>query len=768
MGPLSSVFRGVRTWINHISSESDPPPPSPQSTSSSYPAHLGPIPPPWPSNAYQNMAPHPYSVQYGWPGPHPGFSFPAPPISPSLSLTGAHPSGFTAQYSSPLPAGYPWPQGYPPPLVNNDVPKEEPISESPAKVKIDDKRKKKSRSDEDSSDSDSSTDSSYDWPQGDQFREVRVGTESRDWNQTKWQFRSRGTTTHHSVLGVEVRVCLGLICCGGCGRPSRPKTDLGARKLQLSAPCGLCGKGELYQETCNARTYNWRVNREDGVYKIWEHTGHHEHGRVPDGPVTASEKKQVDKQVGRNINASAHQLRTGDGAPGSVPLAKISQKLANPRAARHQIAQSKVRLGISGTTASSGGISFLNSIASFQEELNSWFIIRSSMYDPCFIMLQLTFMKDMLIGSVTAWNNERGEGIHRARHGMITDGDHTFFRKGVLLTTTVFSSAMAAWVPILYTLIFKQDIAHHRPHFKEISQAIVEFIQKQGFAFETKYLLHVFDFSNAQRAAHAEEYADAIISNTPSFTSLSPESQKIEREKNLDLCLPAAKPLPFTKYLKEAEKAELGCNFHFSESTERLKKNGSLIPPEKIGNFDHYIRILLYSKTTREDFDSAVQSIQKEFPRIKSWLSWWLRPTIASMIFPVCSVVDKDVTFKVPKTSNPVEHSHSLLHHATGTDYDIIPGIQKLKLRVDELEAQYKAIQDGHFDPPQPRDPKRKTKKVFNANDGHPPDTLATLHPKGIQDDKTVNTNLFQSYLWDSPNSCFFNNGMELWFRAYA
>ncbi|KAF9545081.1 hypothetical protein CPC08DRAFT_769936 [Agrocybe pediades] len=117
MGPLSFVFRGVRNWINHISSESDPLPPSPQSTSSSYPVHLGPTPPPWPSNAYQNMAPHPYSVQYGWPGPHPGFSFPAPPIAPSVSFTGAHPSGFIAQYSSPLPAGYPWPQGYPPPLV---------------------------------------------------------------------------------------------------------------------------------------------------------------------------------------------------------------------------------------------------------------------------------------------------------------------------------------------------------------------------------------------------------------------------------------------------------------------------------------------------------------------------------------------------------------------------------------------------------------------------------------------------------------------------
>ncbi|KAF9555016.1 hypothetical protein CPC08DRAFT_766248 [Agrocybe pediades] len=666
------------------------------------------------------------------------------------------------QFSGSYPAQYPGhvgflPPGYPSAVVQGEPVKDEvSLHEAEKSEKKGKKRKAKkepSPMDSDSTASNGDTDSDeFDWPQGDHVREVLAGTESRTWNQMKWQFRSHGTANYRGIAGVEVCVCLGLLRCGSCSRPLRPKTDPNARRNQLDSGCALCGKRAMYQETCNARTYNWKTLRDDGVYKVWEHSGVHEHDRVPDGPVTAQERKQVDKQVGRNISASAHKLRTGDGAPGSVPLAQISPKLANPRVARYEITQSKLRQGISAVNASSGSISFLKSISSFQEELSERFILHSRMYDPTFIMLQSAFMKEMLTGSVTAWNDERGEGVHRARHGLITDGDHSFFKEGVLLTTVVFNSVMAAWVPVLYTWILKQDTSHHRPHFKEISQTIVQFIQQNGFAFETKYLLHVFDFSNAQRAAHAEEYADAVISITPSFHTLTAESQKIEREK----------------YLKDTEKAELGCNFHFSESAERLKKNSSLIPPEQIGVFDHYLRVLLYAKTTREEFDEVVQKLQKEFPRVKSWISWWLRPTIASMIFPVCSVVDPKDSSQVPKTSNPVEHSHSLLHHATGTDYDLITGMRKLKLHIDELEAQYKAIKDGHFNPPAPRDSRPKTKKQFDENDGRAPDTVEMLHPKGIQDQKTVNDNIYQSYIWQSPNSCFFDNGMELWYRAYV
>ncbi len=49
--------------------------------------------------------------------------------------------------------------------------------------------------------------------------------------------------------------------------------------------------------------------------------------------------------------------------------------------------------------------------------------------------------------------------------------------------------------------------------------------------------MQVFDFSAAQRAAHAEEYADAVISMTIGYSSLSDASKKIERDLFLQQAL---------------------------------------------------------------------------------------------------------------------------------------------------------------------------------------------------------------------------------------
>ncbi|PPQ85658.1 hypothetical protein CVT25_012787 [Psilocybe cyanescens] len=87
-----------------------------------------------------------------------------------------------------------------------------------------------------------------------------------------------------------------------------------------------------------------------------------------------------------------------------------------------------------------------------------------------------------------------------------------------------------------------------------------------------------------------------------------------------------------------------------------------------------------------------VQEIQASFPQIDAWLSWWLCPKVASMIFPACNVTDPTVIAQVSRTGNPAEHNHSLLHHAVGKYQDLIPGIKKLFLHVEELERQYNAI----------------------------------------------------------------------------
>ena len=92
------------------------------------------------------------------------------------------------------------------------------------------------------------------------------------------------------------------------------------------------------------------------------------------------------------------------------------------------------------------------------------------------------------------------------------------------------------------------------------------------------------DFSASQRAAHAGEYADAIILTKPDFRSLTPGSQKLEREA----------------FVLQARQAEVGCDFHFWQSSERLKKNGALVPVDRADDFIRLLRIMTSRSTSSQ------------------------------------------------------------------------------------------------------------------------------------------------------------------------
>ncbi|KAF8160548.1 hypothetical protein K438DRAFT_1985650 [Mycena galopus ATCC 62051] len=273
------------------------------------------------------------------------------------------------------------------------------------------------------------------------------------------------------------------------------------------------------------------------------------------------------------------------------------------------------------------------------------------------------------------------------------------------------------------------------------------------------------DFSAAQRAAQAEEYAEAIISVTPGFSQLSSEAQAVERQA----------------LVREAEAAVLGCDVHFWRSADRIMKTHSLVPPASASTFEHALRELVSVNTVSQRFDEVIHMLKTTFPATKNWISWWERRPIASMIFPAKSAVAPELAGKVPSTSNPVEHQHSLFHHAVGTDQEIVPGIEKIFLHVREMEKKHMAIKDGHFDAGNPRNRRPAKPPVFEENDGRAPDTIAALTAAGSTVSHAMSSfppppyttvsyprQVLQSYKWDSPNSCFFDNGMEIWFRAFS
>jgi hypothetical protein len=156
------------------------------------------------------------------------------------------------------------------------------------------------------------------------------------------------------------------------------------------------------------------------------------------------------------------------------------------------------------------------------------------------------------------------------------------------------------------------------------------------------------DYSAAQRSARADEYAEVMVSFIPSFKALSTEAQDAER----------------SRYVQDAQDTLKGCATHFNGSVLRIKRNLALVPSEQTDVFQGFIYQLLSQDTTSSGFDKVAKEIESEFPRIKGWLKWWLRPANASMIFPAKRTMSEGVSDATPTTSNPIEHQFSLLHRS--------------------------------------------------------------------------------------------------------
>lgn len=195
-------------------------------------------------------------------------------------------------------------------------------------------------------------------------------------------------------------------------------------------------------------------------------------------------------------------------------------------------------------------------------------------------------------------------------------------------------------------------------------------------AYRHSYLAQVMDFSAAQRKAFVDEYTDLCMSLITGLDRMSEETQT-EARQNIR---------------REAEEFAVGCKIHWQRSIIRLTRNGALVPRSLVSSFEHLTRVLSSDDTSLEAFDQAVIELREGFPAVARWLDWWLQPWVASMIFPAKSSVDPSLRDHIPRTSNPVEAKHSVLHRASGTDKALIPGLEGIFLYVNEIEALYNAV----------------------------------------------------------------------------
>ena len=183
-------------------------------------------------------------------------------------------------------------------------------------------------------------------------------------------------------------------------------------------------------------------------------------------------------------------------------------------------------------------------------------------------------------------------------------------------------------------------------------------------------------YSAAQHSGRAVEYSEVMVSLILSFGALPKEAQAPE----------------WAQYIQEVQETLKGCATHFNGSILWVKHNFALVAAERGDEFQALIYQLLSQDTTSNEFDHVATEIESSFPSVKGWLQWWLRPANTSMIFPAKRARSQEDSKATLNTSNPIEHQFSLLHHAPGTEQDLIPGIKKLHLHAEELHQQYLAI----------------------------------------------------------------------------
>ncbi|KAJ7220861.1 hypothetical protein GGX14DRAFT_559645 [Mycena pura] len=144
--------------------------------------------------------------------------------------------------------------------------------------------------------------------------------------------------------------------------------------------------------------------------------------------------------------------------------------------------------------------------------------------------------------------------------------------------------------------------------------------------------------------------------------------------------------------------------------------------------FDELTRILDGAETTADEFLAAVDALYREYEELRGWISWWLLPANASMVFRTIQLMSPELQQRISSSTNAAESSHNQLYAAAGKNHDLVEGCRHLFLVQSQVEAHYKAVIAGNvqakFQGLEPRAASRI--KPYYQSDG-PPDTRQCL-----------------------------------------
>jgi len=126
-----------------------------------------------------------------------------------------------------------------------------------------------------------------------------------------------------------------------------------------------------------------------------------------------------------------------------------------------------------------------------------------------------------------------------------------------------------------------------------------------------------------------------------------------------------------------AERLLRGCEEHFRVGVTRVARINGAVPPNLKEAFTERALGLLRCSNT-EEFHHRAGLMVRDFPKLKLWMEWWMRPAHASMLFKSERKMDIEVWNSIPKTTNAQEAMHWKFYCMCRRDHPFLEGMYAL------------------------------------------------------------------------------------------
>jgi hypothetical protein len=162
----------------------------------------------------------------------------------------------------------------------------------------------------------------------------------------------------------------------------------------------------------------------------------------------------------------------------------------------------------------------------------------------------------------------------------------------------------------------------------------------------------MMDFSEAERSGFIQAYTE--------FWILQPQDKRTKDELQT-----AAQHL-----LK-------GCQEHYRAGVTCVSRMAGVVCPEETEAFKTRAMALL-DLPSSEEFIHQASYLVRDFPKLKSWMEWWKRPSHASMLFKSQREMDINIWESIPDTNNAEESMNWKFYAACGRDHSLMEGLRSI------------------------------------------------------------------------------------------